>query len=61
MSKIIKTDGTFNLYKEGNGFVLWHGNKRNGAQVGYVSDAENFEYAVMEAKEEIRYLMEELY
>lgn len=63
--KAIKKSGNYRLYRVDGHLELWLGTRSNtgdystGVIVGYVSDAENFEYAVDMAREEMRYLMAE--
>lgn len=59
--KAIKKQGNYRLYKVENHLELWHGTYqgKNSYCAGYVEDAENFEYAIDVAEEEMRCLMEE--
>jgi len=59
--RAVKSNGKYFLYKSGNIFELWFGNKKNGVQVGYLAEKENFELGIYEAEEELRYLMAEEY
>lgn len=57
--KAIRTDGKYNLYRIDGHLELWRG-KFGGEysyRAGYVMDKENFELAVANADEEMRYLM----
>jgi hypothetical protein len=60
--KQINTSGKYFLYKTEEGYLeLWRGQYGSewGYRAGYVSDADNFEYAVEVAEEELRVLMAE--
>ena len=63
--KVIRKQDSYRLYKVGNLYELWHGTyntekygNEEGVRVGYVSDTKNFEWAIEQAKENLRYLME---
>jgi hypothetical protein len=61
--KAIKKSENFRLYKIENHFELWLGNyttdkySDKGVRLGYVSNPENWEEALENAKEEIACLM----
>ena len=60
--RALKTDGKYFLYRIDGHLELWRGKhgKEWSYRAGYVSDADNFEYAVEMADEEMRCLMAEL-
>jgi hypothetical protein len=64
--RAIKVEGDYRLYKIGNSYELWLGTytldkySDKGSMVGYVSDPENFKYAIDVAKEELAYMMDEV-
>lgn len=59
--RAIKKQGNYRLYRVENHLELWHGTYqgKNSYRAGYVADAENFEYAIDVAEEEMRCLMAE--
>ena len=58
--KAIKKDGEYRLYKVGAFYELWFGTYTNGSLIGYVSDLENWDLALFNAKEEVAALMSEV-
>jgi hypothetical protein len=59
--KAIKKQGNYRLYRIDGHLELWSGvfGGEYSYRAGYVTDADNFEYAIEVAKEEMRYLMAE--
>jgi hypothetical protein len=55
--KAIKKEGEYRLYKINNAFELWLGTYNKGAFIGYVSNVENWDEALFNAKEEVAALM----
>jgi hypothetical protein len=55
----IKKQGKYRLYSVENHYELWVGTYegKDSYRAGYVSDPENFEYAIDVAEEEMRCLM----
>jgi hypothetical protein len=60
--RALKNDGKYFLYRIDGHLELWRGRygKEWSYRAGYVADADNFEYAVSEAEDEMRCLMAEL-
>jgi NADH pyrophosphatase NudC (nudix superfamily) len=59
--RAIKKKGNYRLYRVENHLELWSGTYKgkNSYLAGYVANAENFEYAIDVAEENMRYLMAE--
>lgn len=57
--RAIRSKDGYKMYRIDGHLEMWFGNTTDGVRVGYVSDADNFEYAVEVAKEEADCLMEE--
>lgn len=59
--RALRSKDGYKMYKINGSLELWFGNANteDSIRVGYIADADNFEYCVEEAKEEAHYLMEE--
>jgi hypothetical protein len=60
--RALRSKDGYKMYRINGSLELWFGNANKpeeAVRVGYIADAENFEYCVEEAKEEAHYLMEE--
>lgn len=59
--RAIKKQGEYRLYRVENHLELWHGTYEGkySYRAGYVANADNFEYAIDVAEEEMRCLMAE--
>jgi hypothetical protein len=55
--KAIKKEGHYRLYKVGVLYELWFGTYNKGALMGYVTNVENWDIALFNAKEEMTTLM----